>query len=131
MSTKTSVSRRSFLKYVGATFGSTAALNVMAAWGQQPEGQINPPQLDGTGQGTKVIVLGAGPGGCAAAYELMKLGYDVTVLEARDYVGGHALTVRATNRGYSVRARTSSIVPASTRERSGTASTRSRQAAAA
>ncbi len=88
------ISRRSFIKYVGATFGSAAALNVMTAWGQQPEGQIDPPDLDGSGEGTKVIVIGAGPGGCAAAYELMQLGYDVTILEARDYVGGHALTVR-------------------------------------
>jgi monoamine oxidase len=88
------IDRRTFVKYVGATFGSAAALNLMTAWGQLPEGQINPPELDGNGEGTKVIVLGAGPGGCAAAYELMNAGYDVTVLEARDYVGGHVLTVR-------------------------------------
>lgn len=89
------ITRRTFLKWVGATAGSAAALNVMAAWGQQPaEGQLSPPDLDGNGEGTRVIVLGAGPGGCAAAYELMQLGYDVTVLEAHDYVGGHVLTVR-------------------------------------
>ena len=50
--------------------------------------------LDGSGNGTKVIVVGAGPGGCPAAYELMKLGYDVTVIEARDRLGGHVFTVR-------------------------------------
>jgi monoamine oxidase len=89
------MTRRGFLKWAGAMFGSAAALNVMAAWGQQEiEGQTGPPQLDGSGEGTRVIVLGAGPGGCATAYELMKLGYDVTVLEARDYVGGHVLTVK-------------------------------------
>lgn len=90
-----SLTRRRFLQLVGATAGSAAALNMMAAWGLQPiEGQSKPPALDGNGNGTKVIVLGAGPGGCPTAYELMKLGYDVTVIEARDRVGGHVFTVR-------------------------------------
>jgi monoamine oxidase len=89
------LSRRKFLQIVGATSGSAAALNVMMAWGQQEiGGQSTPPALDGNGNGTKVIVLGAGPGGCVAAYELMQLGYDVTILEARDRVGGHVFTVR-------------------------------------
>lgn len=89
------VTRRRFLQMVGATAGSAAVLNVMTAWGQhEVEGQTGPPDLDGNGNGTRVIVIGAGPGGCVAAYELMQLGYDVTVLEARDYVGGHVLTVR-------------------------------------
>lgn len=84
---------------VGATAGSAAALNVMMAWGQQPaEGQTAPPVLDGNGNGTKVIVLGAGPGGSVAAYELIKLGYDVTIIEARDRVGGHVFTVRGGSR---------------------------------
>lgn len=89
------ITRRRFLQMVGATIGSAAALNVMTAWGQQAMGeQTGPPQLSGNGNGTRVIVLGAGPAGCVAAYELMKLGYDVTVLEARDRVGGHVFTVR-------------------------------------
>lgn len=89
------MTRRRFLELTGATLGSAAVLNVMHAWGQQqPGGQTAPPKLEGNGNGTKVIVIGAGPGGCPAAYELMKAGYDVTVLEARDRVGGHAFTVR-------------------------------------
>jgi len=39
-------------------------------------------------QRKKVIVVGAGLGGLCAAYELNGLGYNVTVLEARDRVGG-------------------------------------------
>ncbi len=90
-----SLTRRRFLQLVGATAGSAAALNMMAAWGLQPMGgQSAPPALDGNGNGTKVLVLGAGPGGCPTAYELMKLGYDVTIIEARDRVGGHVFTVR-------------------------------------
>lgn len=94
------ITRRMFLQMVAATSGSTAMLNVMAAMGQQSiEGLTEPPKMDGNGEGTKVIVLGAGPGGCPAAWELVKLGYDVTVLEARDRVGGHVWTIRGGVRG--------------------------------
>ena len=41
-----------------------------------------------------VLVLGAGVAGLACAYELGKAGYDCTVLEARDRVGGRNLTLR-------------------------------------
>jgi monoamine oxidase len=67
----------------------------MGAWGFIPSAaQTEPPKLDGNGEGTKVIVVGAGPGGCPAAWELVKLGYDVTVIEARDRLGGHVFTVK-------------------------------------
>ncbi|CAN5494996.1 FAD-dependent oxidoreductase [soil metagenome] len=41
----------------------------------------------------KVIVGGAGLGGLCCAYELMKSGHDVTVLEASGRHGGHIFTV--------------------------------------
>ncbi len=41
----------------------------------------------------RVIVIGAGFSGLAAAYELSKAGYEVTVLEARDRVGGRVHTL--------------------------------------
>jgi monoamine oxidase len=42
----------------------------------------------------QVIVVGAGMAGLAAAYELVALGHDVTVLEAQDRPGGRVYTLR-------------------------------------
>ena len=93
------VTRRQVLQLIGASAGGAAVMNTMTAWGHMPvAAQTTPPKLDGNGNGTKVIVLGAGPGGCPAAWELVKLGYDVTVIEARDRLGGHAFTVRGGSR---------------------------------
>jgi protoporphyrinogen oxidase len=38
----------------------------------------------------KIAIIGAGYGGMAAAYDLKKAGYDVTIFESADYVGGLA-----------------------------------------
>ena len=40
----------------------------------------------------RVVVIGAGFSGLAAAYELSRAGYDVTVAEARNRVGGRVIT---------------------------------------
>lgn len=40
----------------------------------------------------KVVVIGAGPAGLAAAYQLNKDGFDVTVLELENFVGGISRT---------------------------------------
>jgi monoamine oxidase len=50
--------------------------------------------LSGNPRGARVAVLGAGVSGLVVAYELGKLGYNVTVLEARDRVGGVTVTIR-------------------------------------
>jgi oxygen-dependent protoporphyrinogen oxidase len=42
----------------------------------------------------KIIVVGAGPSGLAAAYRLMRAGVSVTVCEAREWVGGRTRTER-------------------------------------
>ena len=44
--------------------------------------------------GKSVIILGAGVGGMAAAYELGKVGYDCQILEARSSAGGRCWTIR-------------------------------------
>ncbi len=90
------VTRRTFLKALGAAGGSAAVLGAMTAWGMAEDGsgQAEPPQLDGDVDGARVIVIGAGPAGLATAYELSERGYDVKVFEARNRVGGHVFTVR-------------------------------------
>jgi monoamine oxidase len=47
-----------------------------------------------SGPARKVLILGAGMAGLVAAYELTKLGHDVTVLEARTRPGGRVHTLR-------------------------------------
>ncbi|WP_020636799.1 flavin monoamine oxidase family protein [Amycolatopsis alba] len=74
----------------------------MGALGLAPAAQAIPPYrsprrsdftLSGRGA-AKVVILGGGTAGLASAYELGKAGYDCTVLEARDLVGGRNFTAR-------------------------------------
>ncbi len=44
------------------------------------------------GRAGRVVVIGGGFSGLAAAYELGKVGYDVTVVEARNRVGGRIIS---------------------------------------
>jgi monoamine oxidase len=48
----------------------------------------------GLGKGVKIVVLGGGVGGLVTAYEAKKLGYEVTLLEARHRPGGRAWSAR-------------------------------------
>lgn len=71
----------------------------MMAMGLLPGAPAHPFRLEGDGAGKEVIILGAGLAGMASAYELTKLGYKCTILEARSRVGGRVWSVRggATN----------------------------------
>jgi monoamine oxidase len=50
--------------------------------------------LSGQVEGQRVVILGAGLAGMAAAHQLNKLGYQCTLLEARDRAGGRCWTIR-------------------------------------
>jgi monoamine oxidase len=80
-----SLDRRTFLRYVAAA-GAVALADRAAA--PSPAAAASPRG------GNRVVVLGAGLAGLAAAYNLMHHGYDVIVLEAQDRPGGRVLTVR-------------------------------------
>ncbi|GIH92513.1 flavin monoamine oxidase family protein [Planobispora siamensis] len=95
------MTRRALLVGVGAAGGAGAMYAAMGALGLAPDSQekaFTPPQrsdfaLRGRGA-AKVVVLGAGVAGLTCAYELGKAGYDCTVLEASDRIGGRNLTLR-------------------------------------
>lgn len=74
-----SISRRKFLQ--ASLAGGTALLLSGPSVFSRP-----------ASSGKSVIVIGAGFSGLAAAYELRAAGYDVTVLEARNRVGGRVIT---------------------------------------
>ncbi len=50
-------------------------------------------RAEGGSESAGIVVIGAGPAGLTAAYELSKLGRTATVLEATDMVGGISRTV--------------------------------------
>ncbi|MEV4760460.1 FAD-dependent oxidoreductase [Micromonospora sp. NPDC049559] len=102
--TQSAVSRRGFLRAVGASGGAGALFATMGALGLAPTAAATPapafraPQRSDfslTGRaGASVVILGGGIAGLAAAYELGKAGYDCTILEARGRAGGRNFTVR-------------------------------------
>ncbi|MFI6507422.1 flavin monoamine oxidase family protein [Streptosporangium sp. NPDC050855] len=99
------LTRRALLVGVGAAGGAGAMFAAMGALGLAPDSQdrnYTPPQPSDFALGGRaaasVVVLGAGVAGLTCAYELGKAGYDCTVLEASDRVGGRNLTLRAGDR---------------------------------
>jgi monoamine oxidase len=91
------VTRRELIWHAAKAGGYGAAFVAMRSLGLLADAQIEPISLDfrpDVGRGTKVAILGAGIAGLVAAYELRKLGFECTVLEARDRPGGRNWTIR-------------------------------------
>ena len=90
-------SRREFITRIAALAGTGVAFSVAHGLGvvEGDDPWIGAPALPrGSGKGCKVVILGAGPAGLSAAYELGLAGYECVILEARNRVGGRVWTVR-------------------------------------
>lgn len=90
------VTRRDFLwrisRYGGAAvMGSMLALDLL---GKEDRFHLDLSGRAPKGKRNRVVILGGGVGGLSAAYELGKLGYTCTVIEARSRPGGRCWTVR-------------------------------------
>ena len=97
------VTRRTLLRSIGVAGGAGVMFESMRALGlvASPEALATPDyrpptpgDLPAGKRGKKVVILGAGVAGLVTAYELGKAGYDCTILEAKDRVGGRNWTVR-------------------------------------
>ena len=89
------MTRRDFLMRVGQVGGYNAAFLTMQGLGLVEASGSTPEFVraeTGSGNCTKVVILGGGIAGLVAAYEFRSLGYQCTVLEAR--LRGSELTVR-------------------------------------
>ena len=87
------LSRRRFLRWTSAGVAGAGL------WALLPVGRLvaAPPGLrtDRSRRPQRVLVLGAGMAGLAAAWELEEAGHEVTVIEARTRPGGRVHTLRA------------------------------------
>jgi len=89
--------RRHFLTQLGHAGGATAVYHAMTAMGllATVPAYAGPPKLvPKSGNGVRVVILGAGIAGLVSALELGRAGFHVTVLEARNRPGGRVFTVR-------------------------------------
>lgn len=89
-----SATRRAFLHRLGAVGGTGAVFSAMHALGLAGSAAAAQSLTPRTGKGASVVILGAGIAGLVCAYELERAGFAVTVLEARDRVGGRNWTLR-------------------------------------
>ncbi len=79
--------RRDRRGMLAATLGASAGLLL--------SGPLHALARQGKGAGRRVVVIGGGFAGLACAHELHAAGYDVTVVEARERVGGRVLSFNA------------------------------------
>ncbi len=108
------LSRRRLLYFLGYLGGAGAVYHGLTSFGllpsplaraqtTDPNDPFNPDKVivdlpPDFGKGFSVAVIGAGPAGLCAAYELAKGGFAVTVFEATSRLGGRIVTVRPGDR---------------------------------
>jgi monoamine oxidase len=89
------------LEQIGRVGGLGAAYMAMETLGlaiPTPAGAENFALPKTSGHGPSVVILGAGIAGLVCAYELNRAGYRVSVLEARERIGGRSWTIRGGDR---------------------------------
>ncbi len=116
------IARRAFLTVIGRAAGGAAMLKTMTAMGlgaaatacgsssagpgapNNPGGPAPQPAAPSPrpgdwpaniGDGKSVVILGAGIAGMTTAFEMQKLGYDCSILEASATAGGRTRTIRS------------------------------------
>ncbi|HEX4913519.1 MAG TPA: flavin monoamine oxidase family protein [Vicinamibacterales bacterium] len=88
------LTRRNFIERLAAVGGASLAYEGMVGVGLLEAAQSTPFELRGDGKGVKIAIIGGGLAGMTVAYELGKLGYACSILEARPRPGGRAHTIR-------------------------------------
>src|SRR6476661_5547010 len=95
------LTRRALLEQIGRVGGLGATYMAMETLGlaiPTPVGAEKFSLPKGSGSGRSVVILGAGIAGLISAYELQRAGYRVTILEARERIGGRSWTIRGGDR---------------------------------